>query len=915
MILNLIIKSPILDERLPGVWKPKRIFMKFMDQLNFSKKLYLLLAIPVFALAIYTMIAFYSTYVNVTKYSALKELSALSVKISNVIHETQKERGLSAGFVSSHGKKFKEQLAQQRKLTDRQINALSDFLNHLSSESTVPEFEQKLEKALDKVSSLQTIRKSVDNLGMTSVEMITLYSSMNASLLDTIATIVKMADNVKTSNEINGYLNFLQAKERMGIERAVGTGTLTRGGFSEGMRAYFIELIAQQEAFLKNFYYYAPERALKAYQALLHDTVVQNVDMMEHVLTNTKPIGGFNIPVQQWFDSISHKINKFKEVENIQSKHIITQARQLYDNAWYTLLIIALINTAVFILIGVFALMVTKRLSSQVEYLQQGLRFFLSYVAREKEYIKPMKVEGKDEFAVMTVMINQQIEKITKIIEQDKRVVSEIEEVVRKVSNGFFGHSVNEAGASVEVEHLRSALNEMLRSTKEKFIALITLLDHYSKGKFDYELSPDSIKKMNGDFGAVVTSAKLLGDNISELFAVIQNTGGSLTDNTKVLSRSSASLTSFADQQRSALSNTTYALEHMKATTKESISDIRKSFLMADQLAKTSEKGLVLASKTAEAADQINDKVEAIDEAIAIIDQIAFQTNILSLNAAVEAATAGEAGKGFSVVAQEVRSLATKSAEAAAEIKLLVESAKSKSMEGKAISEEMISGYGHLKNEISATKSIIESVAYKSEIQEKDMVEIDNAVEKMNQVVFENVKMATDIDNLSQNIRTLSTDLFHIVSTASFKEEIRNQVCDVKLNEMIAQMKHKHLLFKAKILEKLEIKTRFDVTPPTQCDLGRWMKQQEENNSTIAESAAWNMLVADHEKIHALAQEYVNKNAENAPSVQLEDIATQLENATRDIFSSLDGIKRTYCSTKKEGKIIKKIEKRDKIQA
>lgn len=263
------------------------------------------------------------------------------------------------------------------------------------------------------------------------------------------------------------------------------------------------------------------------------------------------------------------------------------------------------------------------------------------------------------------------------------------------------------------------------------------------------------------------------------------------------------------------------------------------------------------------------------------------------------------------MVAQEVRNLATKSAEAAAEIKLLVESAKAKSMEGKEISEEMITGYNHLKEEINTTKGVIEQVAYKSQVQEKDMAEIDRAVEEMEKVVNQNVKIAEDIKALSSDVTLLSTNLFHVVSTASFKEEIRNQVCDVKLNETIAQMKHKHLIFKSKILAKLDHNIRFDVTPPTQCDLGRWMRDQEEKGASITKTPAWSVLVNDHNKIHALAQEYVDKSAEGVATTQLDDIATQLEHATITIFSSLDGIKKAYCHARQE----KHLPKRRKVKA
>ncbi|KHF07873.1 chemotaxis protein, partial [Vibrio parahaemolyticus] len=120
--------------------------------------------------------------------------------------------------------------------------------------------------------------------------------------------------------------------------------------------------------------------------------------------------------------------------------------------------------------------------------------------------------------------------------------------------------------------------------------------------------------------------------------------------------------------------------------------------------------GYNLADKTTFSMDEINEKVSAINEAISIIDQIAFQTNILSLNAAVEAATAGEAGKGFAVVAQEVRNLASRSAEAAKEIKAIVENATSKANQGKSIATNMIGGYKELNYSISQTINLINDI-------------------------------------------------------------------------------------------------------------------------------------------------------------------------------------------------------------
>jgi methyl-accepting chemotaxis protein len=132
------------------------------------------------------------------------------------------------------------------------------------------------------------------------------------------------------------------------------------------------------------------------------------------------------------------------------------------------------------------------------------------------------------------------------------------------------------------------------------------------------------------------------------------------------------------------------SIEEITSNIRNNTENIAKMATYSNSVTKSASDGEKLANQTTVAMDEINTQVNLINEAISIIDQIAFQTNILSLNAAVEAATAGEAGRGFAVVAAEVRNLASRSAEAAKEIKTLVENATKKQMMEKILLNNMI---------------------------------------------------------------------------------------------------------------------------------------------------------------------------------------------------------------------------------
>ena len=192
---------------------------------------------------------------------------------------------------------------------------------------------------------------------------------------------------------------------------------------------------------------------------------------------------------------------------------------------------------------------------------------------------------------------------------------------------------------------------------------------------------------------------------------------------------------------------------------------------LASDVTQSASKGEALANQTTQAMNEIDEEVNAINE---VIDQIAFQTNILSLNAAVEAATAGEAGKGFAVVAQEVRNLASRSADAANEIKALVQKATGKANDGKKIADEMISGYTALNESISKTIDLIKDVEMASKEQLTGIEQINDAVNSLDQQTQQNAMIASQTHDAAIEIDKTAQ---LVLSSANEKEFLgKNEV-------------------------------------------------------------------------------------------------------------------------------------------
>jgi methyl-accepting chemotaxis protein len=256
---------------------------------------------------------------------------------------------------------------------------------------------------------------------------------------------------------------------------------------------------------------------------------------------------------------------------------------------------------------------------------------------------------------------------------------------------------------------------------------------------------------------------KMLQENY-RLGQVLEENARNLLDNVDTLNTSS-------NQTAASLEESSASLEEITATIVETTQNISQMAENSNILKNSIANGQSLAKNTVESMNEINDQTNAIAEAITVIDQIAFQTNILSLNAAVEAATAGEAGKGFAVVAQEVRNLASRSAEAAKEIKDLVENATNKTEIGKKNADEMINGYIILNENINKTSELISQIESASKEQREGIEQINDTVSKLDTRTQENANVASHTKQISIDTSNIAKNIIENLSDKQFKKD------------------------------------------------------------------------------------------------------------------------------------------------
>jgi len=457
-----------------------------------------------------------------------------------------------------------------------------------------------------------------------------------------------------------------------------------------------------------------------------------------------------------------------KKIDDYLSKQLtLTIDNELSQetSALYTIIIIV---TILVLFILIFSKFVADGVTNAINKFQLGLLDFFRYLNKEIDQIQLLDDSHNDEIGVMSKVINENITKTKQSIDEDNNFIQNTQKVMLALQNGSFEQEISEITHNPSLQLLKDTINNSLRTLRERISIMNNVLEKYASLDYRDKLKVDGIRS-NSAIGTLIVDINKLRDVITKMLIENKANGLTLQDSSNLLLKNVDILNKNSTDSAIAIDQTSNAVKDITVNIDANTQNVIQMASNAQILSNSATTGEQLASKTAYAMDDINTEVTAINDAISVIDQIAFQTNILSLNAAVEAATAGEAGKGFAVVAQEVRNLASRSAQAAAEIKSIVEKANAKALEGKSISDKMIEGYGHLNENISNTIELIKNVEQASKEQQIGIQKINSTINSLDDQTKQNASIAATTHEVAVQTDTIAK---LIVSNANEKEFI-----------------------------------------------------------------------------------------------------------------------------------------------
>ncbi|MUL01129.1 chemotaxis protein [Aliivibrio fischeri] len=655
--------------------------MNFIKKLSFKQKILLIITLPIIGMLFFSLDTLYKTVSLRSELQDITSMTDISIEGSLIVHELQKERGSTAGFVSSKGANFKSEMLEQRKETDSVLNTYLQSLKEKaqSIQKTNIAVYNDMQTIFTQLNQLNTIRSNVDNLTISASNAAKYYTDINRLFLSLSNMIVKTSTERTLTPHLRNYSLFLEIKESAGKERASLNNILSSSGpVPLTLYKTFVALDSTQNAYLTTFVEYATSEQVDALNKILSDSISQKVSNIRDMVNAQYVSGKFTVSGSEWYQASTNRINEFKQYEDLlvdDIEKVISRLNSEVNTAIYSSLFIILLILSITI---VSSVIISKLLIGQAVQLSQ----VIETVSKDKDLTIRAKVLSEDELGVSTKYLNEMLAEFHSVLQKmdigSTQLATSAEEsnVVMEVTANNSQHEL------AQVEEISTAISELSSTSKE-----------------------------------VTTNA-----------------------------------THAEEEAQSAINNVDIGKQHL-----ENSMSLTRSINDSVQ-------------QTASMIEELRANTVNIGEVTNVISSISDQTNLLALNAAIEAARAGEQGRGFAVVADEVRNLAAKTQQSTQHIQEIISKLQSQSekannnmienvtliQQSVVLAEDVKLSFNDIENSVQAISDINTLVATASQEQYSVTEDIAKNTTRTFDLVNENVSSIHQTQLVSQELAKLA---------------------------------------------------------------------------------------------------------------------------------------------------------------